>query len=126
MRIDLTNFEWCVIALQSRPIMAFVEPRRIMEHRVRSGFDAAMIAVNCLMAADLCIFEAVRRLLGHEGLDVLAQCALIAFEREDVVSLLIHDLHGDVALAAHRVDGNAKQRFSDRPTDRGFAQNSRP
>ena len=31
---------------------------------------------------------------------------MVAFEREDVIGLLIQDFLGDVALAAHRVDGH--------------------
>ena len=51
-------------ALQFRPIMAFLQPRHIMEHGVDSGFYAAMIAVDRLTLADLCILEAVGLLLG--------------------------------------------------------------
>ena len=44
-----------------------------------------LIAVDRLMPADLGILEAVGFLLGREHLDILAQGALIAFEREDVI-----------------------------------------
>jgi len=57
---------------QSRPIVAFLQPCHIMEHGVDSGFDAAMIAVDRLILADLCILEAVGLLLGGENLDILA------------------------------------------------------
>jgi hypothetical protein len=43
-----------------------------MDRRVGSGFDAAMIAIDRLMATDFGILEAVRLLLGGECLDVLA------------------------------------------------------
>ena len=45
-------------------------------------------------------------LLGHEQFDILAQRALVALQGEDVIGLLVEDLLGDVALAAHRVDGD--------------------
>src|SRR5450830_801743 len=75
-----------------------------MDHCVGSRFDAAVIAVDRLMAADRRILEAIGVLLGGKNLDILAQRALIAFEREDVIGLLVQDRRGDVALTAHRVD----------------------
>ena len=78
--------------LQARPIVAFLQPGDIVDHRIGSGFDAAMIAVDRLMAADRRILEALGFLLGGEQLDVLAQRALIAFERQNVIGLLVDDL----------------------------------
>ena len=69
-----------------------------------------------LSPADRGVLEAGGFLLGHEGLDIVAQRALIAFQRENVVGFLVHHLLGDVALAAHRVDGH------DRPLDRQHVQ----
>lgn len=85
-------------AFQSRPIVAFLQPSHIMDCRVGSGFNAAVVAVDRLMPADLCILEAVRFLLGRENLDILAKRALVAFERKDVISLLIQDLLVSVVL----------------------------
>ena len=65
-----------------------------------------MIAIDRLIAADRRVLEAVGLLLGDEELDILAQRALVAFQREDVIGLLVEDFLGDVALAAHRVDGH--------------------
>src|ERR1035437_4224244 len=81
-------------ASQSWPVVAFLQPRHIMDGGVG------------LMAADLGIFEAVRLLLGGEEIDVLAKGAVVALEREDVIGLLIEDLLGNLALTAHRVDGH--------------------
>jgi hypothetical protein len=61
------------------------QPGDIMDCGVGSDFDAAVIAFDRLMPADLCILEAICFLLGREDLDILAQRALIAFEREDVI-----------------------------------------
>ena len=93
-------------AFQSRPIVAFLQPSDIMDRGVGSGFDAAVIAVDRLIAADLCILEAVGFLLGGKHLDILAQGALIAFEREDVVGLLLQDFRSNIALASHGIDGH--------------------
>jgi len=65
--------------------------------------DAEQFQRDGFVSADLGILEAVGFLLGGENLDVLAKRALIAFEREDVVGLLIQDFLSDVALAAHGV-----------------------
>src|SRR5258708_3388757 len=58
------------------------------------------------MPGDLGVPEAVCLLLGGKQLDILAQRALVAFEGEDVIGLLVEDFLGDVALAAHGVDGD--------------------
>ena len=39
---------------QSGPIVALLQPGYVMEHGVGSGFDAAMVAVDRLIPADLC------------------------------------------------------------------------
>ena len=86
--------------------MAFLQPSDVMDRRIGSGFDTAVIAVDRLMAADLGILKAVGFLLGREKLDILAQRALVTLERKNVIGLLIHDFLGDIALAAHRIDGH--------------------
>src|SRR5947209_3153110 len=60
-------------ALQSGPIVTFLQPGDIMDRRVGSGFDAAVVTVDRLMPADLCVLKAVRFLLGREDLDILAK-----------------------------------------------------
>ena len=60
--------------------MALLQPSYIVEYRVSSLFDAAMIAVDRLMAADLGILKAVGFLLCSERLDILAKRALIALK----------------------------------------------
>ena len=77
-----------------------------MDGGVSSGFNAAVIAIDRFMPADLRILEGSRLLLGDENFDILAQGTLIAFEREDVIGLLIQDFLGNTALAAHRIDGH--------------------
>jgi hypothetical protein len=60
-------------ALQSWPIMTVLQPVDI---------------VDGLVPADLGILEPIGLLLGDEDLDILAQRALTAFEREDKWALL--------------------------------------
>src|SRR5208282_1709983 len=47
-----------------------------------------------------------RLLFAGEHLHIVAQCALVALQREDVVGLLVDDPLRDVALATHGVDGH--------------------
>src|SRR4051794_20258478 len=75
-----------------------------------------MIAVDRLITADLGILEACCLLLGDKQLNVLAQRALIALQREHVIGFLVHELLCDVALAAHGIDGH------DRTLDRQHVQ----
>src|SRR5262249_34087949 len=86
--------------------MAFLQPSYIVDRRIGSGFDAAVIAIDGLMLGNLGVAKAIGLLLGSEQLDIFTQRALIAFERENVIGLLIEDFLGDVALAAHGVDGD--------------------
>ena len=57
-------------ALQLRPVVAFFEPGDVVDGGVASGFDAAVIAIDRLVAADLGILEVIGFLLGHEQLDI--------------------------------------------------------
>ncbi len=66
-------------ALQPRPIMTFLQPANVMRDGIVPGFDAPVIAIHGLMAADFGIFEIVGFLLGGEEFHILAQGALIAF-----------------------------------------------
>ena len=58
------------------------------------------------MPADRRILELSCFLLGCEEFDVFAQRSLVAFQREDIIGFLVHDLRGDFALAADGVDGD--------------------
>ena len=106
---------------ETGPIMAFLQPIDIMEDRVRPGFDTAVVAIDRLIAADMGILEAVGLLLGGKELDILAQRALIAFEGEDVIGLLVDDLLGNVARAAHGVDETIAPSITNMPRSAGIA-----
>jgi hypothetical protein len=99
--------------------MAILQPLHIVDDRIGSGLDAAVVGIHGLMLGDLCVLEAVCLLLGREYLDVLWEGTLVTLEGEDVIALLIDDFLGDVALAAHGVDGD------DGPLDRQHIEKRR-
>ena len=78
-------------ALQPRPVVALLQPGDIVDHGIGSGFDAAVIAIDGLMAAHLGVLKAFGLLLGGEQFGILAQRALIAFERQNVIGFFVHD-----------------------------------
>src|SRR5450631_2882237 len=84
--------------------MALPQPSDIVDHGGGSRLDAAVIAIDRLMPADCRVFETIGFLFGGEHLYILAQRALVAFQREDVIGLLVHDLRGDFPLTTHRVN----------------------
>ena len=86
--------------------MAFLQPGDIVDDGDGPGLDAAVIAIDGLVPADGGVLEILGFLLGREQFDVFPQRALIALQGQDVVGLLVHDLPGDGALAAHGVDGD--------------------
>ena len=77
-----------------------------MENSDRPGLDAAVVAVDGRVLADRCILERDRLLLLGEQLDIVAQRALVALQREDVIGLLVDDRLRDFALATRSVDGH--------------------
>src|SRR4051812_19383195 len=102
--------------LEARPVVPFLQPGNIVDDSGGPGLDTAMIAVDRLITADLGILKACCLLLGDKQLNVLAQRALIALQREHVIGFLVHDLLCDVALATHGIDGH------DRTLDRQHVQ----
>ena len=78
--------------LQARPIVRLLEPFGIVDHRGHFGFDAVAIGIDPSMLTDFAVLEANGLLLGDEELDILTQRALVAFQRENVISLLVDDL----------------------------------
>src|SRR5919202_2070357 len=77
-----------------------------------SGLDAAVIAVDCCVLADRGVGKVPGLLLGGKDLDILPQRGLIAFQRQDVIGLLVDNFLCDLTLAADGVDRD------DRPLDR--------
>src|ERR1700733_1183140 len=83
---------------QTGPLMIVLQPFDVGADCGRAGLDAAMISLD------------VRR--GRGGLagrvvganDIIMQRALIALQGQDVVTALIDDLLGDLALTVERVD----------------------
>jgi hypothetical protein len=87
-------------------LMVILHPIHIVDDRIGSGLDAAVVGVDSFTLGDFGVLEAVCLLLGCEHLDVLPQGAMVTLEGEDVVGLLIDDFLADVALAPHGVDGD--------------------
>ena len=81
--------------------------------------DAAVIAIDRFVPADRRVGKTLGFLLVGEQFDILAQPALVALQRQDVVGLLVDDLARNLALASHRVDGD------DRPIDRQHVEKRR-
>ncbi len=76
-----------------------LQPSDIVDHCIGSGFDAIVIAIDGLMTGNLGAFEAVRLLLRDKQLNILAQRTLITFERQNVISLFVHDFLANFTLA---------------------------
>ena len=85
--------------LQARPLVAVLQPADVVEDGDRPGLDAAVVAVDGRVLADGRIPERDRLLLAGEQLDVVAQRALVALQREDVIGLLVDDRLRDFALS---------------------------
>ena len=93
-------------AFEARPLMALLQPGDVVDDGDVAGFDPAVVAVDGPVGADRGVGETPLFLLVCEQLDVVAQRALVALQGQDVVGLLVDDLLGDGALAAHGVDGD--------------------
>ena len=75
-----------------------------------------MIAIDGGVACDLCIGKIPGLLFRGEQLDVGTQRSLVAFERQDIVGLLVEYLLRDIALAPDGIDRH------DRSLDRQHRQ----
>lgn len=85
--------------VEARPLMVLLKPVDVVDDGDVPGLDATVIAIDRTGAAHGSVLEIAGFLLGNEEFDIIAQRALIAFEGEDVVGLLVQDLLGDGTLA---------------------------
>jgi hypothetical protein len=76
-----------------------LQPFRIVDHRGDPGFDAIVIAIDRSILADFAVLESHGFLLGDENIDIRAERALVAFQRENVIGLFVDNLLRDIALA---------------------------
>src|SRR5208283_1346860 len=90
----------------ARPAMTILQPSDIVDYSGDSGLDAVVIGIDRSMLADFAVLEANGFLLGDEDIDILTQRALVAFQRQDIVSLLVDDLLRDVSLTPHGINGH--------------------
>jgi hypothetical protein len=91
---------------QPGPVMPVVEPGHVVDNNDGACLDAAVIAINGFAVADRGITEAHGLLLGHEEFDVITKTALIAFQGQDVIRLLVDTFKAasfvaDVLLGRH-------------------------
>src|SRR5215831_17107019 len=94
---------------QSGPLMPLLEPSDIGRDEGGAGFDPTVIAIDRLIGGGGC---SLKLWVVEELFDIGMQRALVAFERQGVIALLIDDLLGDVALAVEGINryGAAFQR----------------
>ena len=104
-------------AAQARPAMHFLQPLGCVGRLATAHFDTAMALVGVFVRGQARCF---RRLL-EEQAHIRVQCALIALETKQILSAALPDLRGDLALAAHGVNGDSRpaqvqqaQQFGDR------------
>ena len=83
MRTDFTNAFDHDNGRQARPVLTLAQPFDVVENRDCPGFDTAMIAINCLGAADFGVLEARLLLFDREELHVVMQRALFAFQGQN-------------------------------------------
>ena len=93
---DLANAVNDDDGFEAGPIVAFLQPVDIVERqRWFPAFDAVMIAIDRLVPADPGVLEVAWPFARRRKLDIVAQRALISFECEDIIGLLVNDLLGD-------------------------------
>src|SRR3546814_19453737 len=82
--------------------MVLGKPVEIVDDGGRPGLDAAMVAIDRRVLADLALMEVALFLLGYEQRDILVQSRLVPLERPDILGLLVAARLSNHALAATR------------------------
>src|SRR5579883_2390356 len=93
--------------LQARPLMLLLQPRQhvgIGDHPTPSDFDPSVALVHAPILVDNHVLDGLRLGVRKHPDHVGVEGFLILLECQDVVSPLLDNLSGDLALAAHRVD----------------------
>jgi len=72
------------------------------------GLEPAVALLQRLVARPLAIGVFIGFLLGEELFHVSPQSALVALHIQYTVGLFLDDLGGDIALAAHGIDGHLR------------------
>ena len=84
---------------------------QVVRHNAHEGF-AFGLATMCLLVRPVktAAFEdvVITQVKGQVGDRSIKQCRLVAFDRQDIIRLLIHDRFSNFHLAAHRVDGDQR------------------
>src|SRR3546814_11476136 len=84
--------------------MVLGKPVEIVDDGCRPVLDAAMVAIDRRVLADLALMEVALFLLGYEQRDILVQSRLVPLDRQDILGLLVEERLSNHALAAHSVD----------------------
>jgi hypothetical protein len=87
------------------PVMVFLQPGDIARQRHCAGFDAPVIGIDSLRARR----RLVRRVV-EKCAHVVMQCALVTFQRQNIITALIDDLLSDGNL--DRLSQSLKDRFA--------------
>jgi len=88
------------------PLLDPGDDRRIVDHQGAPGLDASVPFVNGLGSIVPDAGEVVALAERDAHLHVLMECPLVVLERQDVDALLVENLLGDLALAAHGINGH--------------------
>src|SRR3546814_16412686 len=86
--------------------MVLGKPVELVDDGGRPGLDAAMVAIDRRVLADLALMEVALFLLGHEQRDILMQRRLVPLERQDILGLLVEARLSIQASVAPRVDSH--------------------
>jgi hypothetical protein len=79
-------------------LVLFLQPADLGGHRCRARFDASMVGFDKRRSAARLQFRIIQ-----EQDYIFVQRALICFQRQRIVALLLYDLLGDGALAVQRI-----------------------
>ena len=101
--------------------MVVLQLADVLENGDRPGLDAAVVAVDGPVLADFRILERDRLLLAGEQFDIVAQRALVALQRKNVIGLLVDDCLRDFALATRGVDVTTAPSMSKSASSAGMA-----
>ena len=96
LAVDLARLSTTTTAFRPGQMVDRLQPFNIVDHRIVSGLDTAVIRIDRFVRADRGIPVFQGFLLIGENLDILAQGSLIALQRDNVIGLFLDNFRGDV------------------------------
>ena len=92
--------------MQARPVLPlFRQPAHIVGHHAARGLDASMILLDLEIVPEGPI-QSPRIGAVEPQPDRLRQAGLVILDAQHIIGPALHNLHGDIALAAHRINGD--------------------